>query len=194
MSVTPYNLVQGPAQLYVAPFGTAEPADSAATVNAGAPGGSWVDVGGTEIGVTVEIDMTYVDLKVNQLIDPVGARATDRVITVKTQLAEATYQNMNSALNSLNTVTVSSSYTTMEPVTTSSATQPTYAALIVDGWAPTLATGLPARRRWIIRKVISKPKVIEFYDLTKKVLYDVTFQAYYVSPSIQLFHQVNQTA
>lgn len=194
MTVTPYNLVQGPAQLYIAPFGTAEPADSAATVNAGAPGGSWVDVGGTEIGVTVEIDMTYVDLKVNQLIDPVGARATDRVITVKTQLSEATYQNMNNALNGLNTTTVSSSYTTMDPVTTSSATQPTYAALIVDGWAPTLATGLPARRRWIVRKVISKPKVIEFYDLTKKVLYDVTFQAYYVSPSIPLFHQVNQTA
>lgn len=194
MSVTPYNLVQGPAQLYFAPFGTTEPADSAATVNAGAPGGSWVDVGGTEIGVTVEIDMTYVDLKVNQLIDPVGARATDRVITVKTQLSEATYQNMNNALNGLNTTVVSSSYTTMEPVTTTSATQPTYAALIVDGWAPTLATGLPARRRWIIRKVISKPKVIEFYDLTKKVLYDVTFQAYYISPSIPLFHQVNQTA
>jgi len=194
MTITPYNLVQGPADLYVGAFGTAEPTDANATVVAGSPGAGWTGVGGTEIGVTVEIDVTYVDLKVNQLLDPVGARPTDRLITVKTQLSEATYQNMQTALNQLNTVTVSGAYTTIDPITTTSATQPTYAALIVDGWAPTLSTGLPARRRWIIRKVISKPKVMEDYELAKKVLYDITFQAYYVSSGVPLFHRIDQTA
>lgn len=194
MAVTPYNLVQGPAQLYYGAFGTAEPTDASATVVAGPPGAGWTDVGGTEIGVSTNIDVTYVDLTVSQLLDPVGARATARMITVTTQLAEATVANLSLVMNQLTTSTVSASYTTLDPVTTTSATQPTYAALIVDGWGPTLASGAAARRRWVIRKVICKPKITELYDLEKQALYDVTFQAYWVSAGVPLFHLVGQTA
>lgn len=193
MAVNPINICQGPAQLYVAPFGSAEPTDANATVAAGPPGGAYVDVGGTEIGVTLEIDITYVDLKVNQLIDPVGARPTDRLITVKTQLKEATLANLTTAVNSLTTTVVSSAYTTQDPVTPSSATQPTYIALCLDGWAPTLGTGNPARRRILLRKVISKPKLMLDYELAKPAIYDVTFQAYYVSASTPPFHITDQT-
>lgn len=192
MAVTPVNICQGPGQLYVAPFGSTEPTDANATVNAGPPGGAYVDVGGTEIGVTLEVDITYVDLKVNQLIDPVGARPTDRLITVKTQMKEATLANLTTAVNQLTTTTVSATYTTQDPVTPSSATQPTYVALCLDGWAPTLGTGAPARRRILLRKVISKPKLLIDYELAKPVLYDVTFQAYYVSASIPPFHITDQ--
>lgn len=193
MTITPYNLVQGPGDLYVAAFGTAEPTDANATVAAGPPGGSWIGVGATEADVTLEIDVTYDDLKVDQLIDLVGARATERQITLKTQLREVTLANLSNALNSLTTTTVNAAYTVLEPTTASNVTQPNYSALIFDTWAPTLATGLPARRRIIVRKVISKPKVQLISGKGKNALFDVTWQAYYVSPTTQLFHLVDQT-
>lgn len=194
MPITPYNLVQGPADLYVAPFGSAEPADSAATVVAGPPGGVWVGVGGTDADVTMEIDVTVDDLKVDQIIDPVGGRVTERSITIKTQLREVTLTNMANALNSMVTTTVNGSYSVQEPVGASNATQPSYSALIFDTWAPTLSTGLPARRRIIVRKVLSKPKLQLVSGKGKNAMFDVTWQAYFVSNSTQLYHQVDQTA
>jgi hypothetical protein len=194
MTVTPYNICQGPADMYLAPFGTAEPADSTATVAAGPPPASWVGIGGTEVGVTVEVDVTYADIKVDQLIDMVGTRPTDRQITVKTQMKEATLANFNTAINSLLTVTPQASYTTADALTASSATQPAYTAVMIDGWAPTLASSQPARRRFIIRKCVSKPKVQFLYQKDKSAIYDVTFQAYYVSATTPIFHVVDQTA
>lgn len=194
MTITPYNLVQGPGDLYLAPFGSVEPTDANATVVAGPPGGVWQGVGATEADVTLEVDVTYDDLKVDQLIDLVGARATDRQITLKTQLREVTLTNMANAMNSLVTTTVSGSYTVLEPVTASNATQPLYSALVFDTWAPTLATGQPARRRIIVRKVLSKPKIQLISGKGKNAMYDVTWQAYYVSATTPLFHLVDQTA
>jgi hypothetical protein len=194
MTINPLAICQGPADLYVAAYGTTEPTDANATVVAGPPGGAWVGVGGTEIGVTMEVDVTYDDLKVNQLIDPVGARPTARIITFKTQLKEATLANLTLATNSLTSVAVSGAYTTSDPTMTTSATQPSYTALILDGWAPMLASGQAARRRIILRKAVCKPKIMLDYELGKPVLYDVTFQGYYVSPSIPIYHIVDQTA
>jgi len=194
MTITPYNLVQGPADLYVAAFGTTEPLDSNATVAAGPPGGLWIGVGGTDADVTMEVDVTIDDLKVDQIIDPVGGRPTDRSITIKTQLREVTLANFANAVNGMVTTTVSGSYSVQEPVGASNATQPSYSALIFDTWAPTLSTGLPARRRIIIRKVLSKPKIQLVSGKGKNAMYDCTWQAYYVSGSTQLYHQVDQTA
>lgn len=193
MSGNANNIVQGPAYFYVAPFGSTEPADSAATVTAGAPGGAFVDAGFTETAVVIEEDQTWTDLKVQQVAMAVGARLTDYLVTVKTQMAEISVNNLTTALNSLTTVTVAASYTTVDRVVTNSATQPTYACLIVDGWGPTLATGQPARWRHTIRKVISKPKIQRNYELTKKTVFDVTFQGYWVSSSISPVHEILQT-
>jgi len=78
--------------------------------------------------------------------------------------------------------------------TASNATQPTYSALIFDTWAPTLPTGFPARRRIIVRKVLSKPKLQLVSGKGKNALYDVTWTAYYVSESIKLYRIIDQTA
>jgi len=193
MTITPYNLVQGPSDLYIAPFGSAEPTDANATVNAGLPGGVWIGVGGTDADVTMEIDVTIDDLKVDQLIDPVGGRVTDRQITLKTALREVTLANMTNAVNSMVTTTVNASYSTQDPITASNATQPSYSALIFDTWAPTLSTGQPARRRVIIRKVLSMPKVQLIGGKGKNALYDCTWKAYYVSAGVPLYHQIDQT-
>lgn len=194
MSGNANNIVQGPAYFYVGPFGSAEPADSAATVVGGAPGGVFVDAGFTETAVVIEEDQTWADLKVQQVAMAVGARLTDYLVTIKTQMAEISVNNLVTALNGLTTVTVSSNYTTVDRVVTNSATQPNYACVIVDGWGPTLPTGQPARWRHTIRKVISKPKIQRNYELTKKTVYDVTLQGYWVSPSISPVHEILQTA
>ena len=194
MSGNANNIVQGPAYFYIAPFGSAEPADSAATVVGGPPGGVWVDAGFTETAVAIEEDQTWTDLKVQQVPMAVGARLTDYIVTVKTQMSEISVNNLTTVLNGLTTVTVSSSYTTIDRIQTNSATQPAYAAVIVDGWGPTLASGQAARWRHTIRKVISKPKIMRNYELTKKVVYDVTLQGYWVSPSISPVHEILQTA
>lgn len=194
MAQNPLNLVQGPALIYVAPFGTAEPADSAATVAAGAPGGSWVEVGFTENAVSLEEDLTYTDLMVNQIAMPVGTRLTKYMVTVKTQMAELTVTNLQNAMNGLNTVTVSGAYTSLDRIQTTSATQPSYSAIIVDGWGPTLSTGQPARWRHIVRKAVFVSKLQRTYDLTKKAIFDVTIQGYWVSPSTAPVHEVLQTS
>lgn len=194
MSVNPQNIVQGPASLYVAPFGTTEPADSTATVAGGPPGGSWIDAGGTETAVMLEEDAKYAALRVTQIPMDLGARLTDYVVTVTTQMAEITVANLTNALNQLTTVTVNSGYTTIDRPVGSSAVQPSYAALIIDGWGPTLASGQPARWRHIVRKVLSQPKIQRNYEPGKPVVYDVTFNAYWVSASITPVHEILQTA
>lgn len=191
MSVTPSNLVQGPAILWFAGFGTAEPADSAV---GSAPGGSWADVGGTQGGVNWEVDDTYEDQVVDQVAMPVGARFTKRAVTVTAKLAEATLSNMALALNSQVTQASGSGYATLEPIEGTSATQPTFTALIVDGWAPTLSSGGAARRRLIVRKALSQPKIQLAYAMSGNGVYDVTWSGYYVSSSIKAFHVVDQTA
>jgi hypothetical protein len=191
MTITPGNLVQGPATLYWGAFGAAEPADSAVGTD---PGVAWTDVGGTTGGVTFEVDTTYADLTVDQLIDPVGARLTKRAITLSTKLSELTMSNLNLAMNSLATITPGTGFTAMDPQTTTSATQPTYSALLLDGWAPALAAGGAARRRVIVRKVLSAAKITLTYDMTNQAVYELTWTAYFVSPSIPPFHIIDQTA
>lgn len=194
MSGNANNIVQGPAYFYVAPFGSLEPADANATVAAGPPGGVWVDAGFTETAVVIEEDQTWTDLKVQQVPQAVGARLTDYVVTVKTQMSELSVANLTTALNGLTVVTTQGSYTTIDRSQANSATQPGYNALIVDGWGPTLATGAPARWRHTIRKVISKPKIQFSYELAKKAVFDVTFQGYWVSSAVSPVHEILQTA
>lgn len=190
-TITPGNLVQGPADVYYGAFGTTEPADAAVGT---APGAGWTGIGGTQGGVNFEVDNTYDQQTVDQLIDPVGARLTKRAIQVTFKIAEATLTNLNLAMNSLMTQGSGTGYSTSDPQTTTSATQPTYSALIVDGWAPALAGGGAARRRVIVRKVLSQAKVQLTYNMTGNAVYDITWTAYYVSPSIPPFHVVDATS
>lgn len=196
MAVNAANLVLGPARLYVAPFGSTEPADSAVTPNgpSNPPTSPWTDVGGTDGGVTFEVDNTYTDLTVDQLTMNVGARLTEMKMTVTAKLAEITLANLQSALNSIGTTGSGSGYSTLDIPVGSSSTQPSYAALIIDGWAPTLTTGAAALRRVIVRKVLSQVKATLSYDKKSQQSLDCTFTAYYVSNSINPVHIVDQVA
>jgi hypothetical protein len=190
---TPFNICEGPADVYWAGFGTTEPADSAVTSS---PSGSWTGFGGTTDGTAVlfEVDLTYGDLTIDQLVDPVGARLTKREIMVTFAMEETTLNNMLVATNQLGTLSTQSNYTTLDPLTTGSATQPSYTALIIDGWAPTLPSGAAARRRIIARKAVATSKIQLEYQKTKPAQYAVSWKLYFVSNSIPLYHLVDQTA
>ena len=197
MAVNPQNLVLGPCQLYMSLFGAAEPADSAITPNGVTtpPNSSvWTDAGGTSGGVTLGIDGTLTNLTVDQIIMDVGARLTGLAATVATKMAEMSLANLNAALNFIMTIGGGSGYATADLQVGSAATQPLYAALIVDGWAPTLNTGAPARRRAIVRKVLATPKISLNYDKSTQQSNDVSWSAFYVSPSVSPVHIVDQLA
>lgn len=190
------NLVLGPARLYVAPFGTTEPLDSTVTPNGTTtpPASPWTDVGGTDGGVSFETDLSYTDLSVDQIIMSVGARLTDMKMSVITKLSEITLGNLNTAMNSIATTGGGSGYSTLDIPVGSAATQPTYAALIIDAWAPMLSTGAPALARIIVRKVLSQVKVAMMYDKKTQGSLDCTFSAYFVSNSVAPCHLVYQSA
>lgn len=194
--VTAANLVLGPAKLYVGPFGATEPPDSAVTPNGpiNPPSSPWVDVGGTDGGINFEIDSTYTGLTVDQIIMEVGARLTDLKMSVTAKLAEVTLANINTALNSIAQAGSGSGYSTLDINVTSAATQPTYAALLIDGLAPELSSGAQALRRVIIRKVLSQTKVGLGYDRKTQQALDCSWQTYYVSSSVAVGHIVDQTA
>lgn len=192
MALTVTNLVVGPASLWYAPVGTTEPAYSAIT---SPPGAGWTDVGMTADGTSLllEIDQTITDFSAEQIIDRIGGRTTKRIIQVTATLQEATLQNMALALNQLATITAGSGYSVLDPITANSASQPTYMALILDGWAPTTGTVETAcRRRVVIRKCLSASKVDLEYEKTKPVMYSTTWAGYYVSAAISPFEVVDQ--
>jgi hypothetical protein len=197
MPVIAANLVLGSARLYVGSFGAAEPLDSAVTPNGPTtPPNSlfWTDVGGTDGGVNLEVDTTLTDLTVDQIIMAVGARNTDLKVSVAAKLSEITLDNINAALNQVGVIASGAGFRTLDIGVGSSATQPKYAALIIDGWAPYTSAGNEALRRVIVRKVLSTTKVGLGYDKKTQQGIDCTWSAYFVSDSILPVHIVDQTA
>ncbi|MFI6854485.1 hypothetical protein [Streptomyces sp. NPDC050416] len=186
MAVTATNLIMGPADLYIGSFGAVEPLDTA--VNTTPAASSWTDLGGTQDGVKLSIDQTYTALEVDQIVDEPGARLTKRLFTVETNLAEATLENLKYLLND-GTAASGAGYKSFEPIYASSATQPTYRAIILDGYAPQ-----QFRRRFIVRKCLSNDKVESTYKKDGQTLFTVKWQGFYVSASIAPFKLVDATS
>jgi len=191
MSVTTTNLVLGPATLYTGAFGAVEPLDS--SVNIAPAASAWTDVGGTMGGVTLSIDQTYTELTVDQIVDSVGRRLTKREFSVSTSMAEATLNNLSTALHgstaTSGAISGGGTYQTMEPLFATSATQPNYIALLADGFGTQ-----SFRRRSIFRKCLSTAKVDQVFAKDKQTAYTVTFNGHYVSSVIAPVHVVDQIA
>lgn len=179
MTVTSTNLIQGPATLYHAPFGTAEPL-TVATV----PAAAWVDLGGTSDGVELSITDEFSVLSVDQIVYEVARRRTSRVVTIKTQLAEATLDNLARAIN--NTAPAAGALTADDGL---AAFSPPYSAVLLDGIAP---GGF--RRRIIVRKVLGTDGAASSYKKDGMTLIPVTFTGHWVSASIAPFLITDATA
>lgn len=191
MSVVTTNLILGPGTLYKGAFGATEPADTAV---ASAPdSGTWTDCGGTSDGLNLSINQEYTELAVDQIVDVPERRMTKREFTIGTNLAEATLENLTLALNSAVTAgsggTGATSYESLTAVNTDSATQPTYAALIVDGYAPS-----GQQRRVIGRKMLSTGNVSFAYSKENQTVFAVTFSGHYVSSAVAPFKVVDEAA
>lgn len=184
MSVVVSNLVQGPATLYIGAFEATEPTSASATPASAA----WTDLGGTMGGAEIAINQEYKALEVDQVVDIPGRRLVSRDIQVKTQLAEPTLNNLLYALNDGTTATGADT-NTYEPDFASSATQPTYRALIIDGWAPGDAA---LKRKVIVRRVLSIDNVTLAYKKDEQSVFTVTFAGHYVSDSVASFKILDQ--
>jgi hypothetical protein len=186
MAVVATNLIMGPADLYIGNFGSVEPLDT--VINTTPAASAWTDLGGTQDGVKMTVDQTYTPLEVDQIVDEPGARLTKRLFTIETNLAEATLENLRYLLND-GTAASGAGFKSYEPVYASSATQPTYRAVILDGYAPG-----QLRRRFIVRKCLSNDKVETTYKKDGQTLFTVKWQGFYVSPSVAPFKIIDATS
>lgn len=169
MGVTSTNLIQGPATVYRGDFGATEPADIDT-----APGVGWTDVGGTKGGVEINIANEWGALTVDQIVDVIESRRTGREITIKTTLAEATLENIASAI-----ANAAPAAGVMNLDNDISAFKPGYSAILLDGLAP---GGF--RRRIIIRKTLPTDSVGIAYKKDDQTVVPVTWKLHWVSTSI----------
>jgi hypothetical protein len=181
MSVTVTNLIQGPATLYHGLFGATEPADIDTT-----PATGWTDLGGTNGGAELTVELTFADLDVDQVVDVPGATLTKRMSKVKTNLAEATLENWARAQNQ-DVADISTSV--LEPTTGLAAFQPVYSALILDGIAP---GGF--LRRVILRRTLQIGAPGQAFKKDGQTLIPVEFAGYYVSSSIAPYYVEDATS
>lgn len=188
MAVNPLNLVQGPADLYYADFGTTEPLDSAV---ASAPSASWIDAGATDGGVTMTVGLGFSVMTVDQVVEEMGRRLISKTFSVTTNLAEATLSNLKTILND-GVIATGTGFQTYDQGSSNSGDVPTYRALIIDGWAPGTVTA-QKRRRVIIRKVLSTEPIALGYNKENKLIYAVTWMGHYVSTVIKPMHVVDGT-
>lgn len=195
MAIQPLNVVMGPATVYYSPYGAVEPAYSA--ISSPPSSSVWTDVGGTVDGTSVllEVEHSLTELHVEQLIDPIGARVTKRVIQVTVALEEATLTNLNLAMNQLLTISPGSGYSVADPLTSITAVQPNYMAILIDGWAPTTGTTeVECRRRMIVRKCLSSSKADLEFEKTKPTVFNTTWTGFWISSSVAPFEIIDQTS
>jgi hypothetical protein len=185
VAVTATNLTMGPGTLYHGAEGATEPA--LADVGTPPPAPDFTDVGGTNDGVTLAVEQEYTELTVDQIVDRVGSRLTNRTMTIATNLAEPTLENLSFALNGGGTVATGTGYKSFEPANDTSATQPTYSKLIFDGIAPG-----GGNRRVIGRRMLSTENVEFAYSKDEQTVFSVTFTAHFVSASVPPFAIVDE--
>ena len=94
VSVKPFEVIAGPADVWTAPEGEAFTA-----INVTPPAGLWASLGRTEGGVSVQHNQNINLLRVDQTIFPVKAIRTEIGVTVTMSLAEITLETYAKTLN-----------------------------------------------------------------------------------------------
>jgi hypothetical protein len=184
-TLTPGNLALGPGTLWVANFGTAEPADADVEDD---PGAGWSSAGLTIGGISIEIASEFKALEADQIPITPESRKTNEDVTLTTRLAEVTLSNLYVALTD-GTVTTGVGYDSFDPSTTDSSNSPVYRAFLFDGYG---AGGY--RRRVIIRKGLNTAAVKVDSNKTDQQAYDLKVKAHYVSSSIKPWRVVQAKA
>lgn len=187
------NVAMGPAIVYTSLFGATEPAYS--TLTSPPSSSVWTDVGATVDGssILLEVEHSLTDIHCEQLLDPIGARVTKRVIQVTVNLLEATLLNLQLAMNQLLTISPGAGYSVADPMTSITSVQPQYMAIMLDGVAPTTGTTeTTCKRRIIIRKCLSSSKADLEFEKNKPTTYATTWTGYWISSSVAPFEIIDQ--
>jgi hypothetical protein len=178
MAPSASNLIAGPGTLYRADFGATEPLDADVQTEPAAP---WVDLGATDDGVTITVSREFFKLRMDQTVDAPGRRMTERDVTLSTNLAEITLENLALSLGQApDTIEEGAGFSAMNLEGDDTGAEPDYFALLFRGRAP---GGF--RRHVIGRKMLSTEEVETAYKKGDQTLYPVTFAAHWVSPSIR---------
>jgi hypothetical protein len=190
MGVTATNLIAGAASLHVGDFGAVEPLDTAVATDLDDE--VWRDLGGTQDGVTLTVSREFFRLAVDQVIDAPGRRLTERDVTVSTNLAEGTLENLALAMSQAEaSVTVggtgATGFAAMDLLGDDSGAEPDYVAVILRGRAPA-----GKKRNVIIRKALSIEEVESAYTKDNQTLIPVTFAAHWVSPTVRPVRVVDE--
>lgn len=182
------RLVMGPGTIYVGAYGAVEPTNG--SVGTAPNSGVWTDVGGLLGGVDLTVEQDWITVDLKQIPDQPMRRLRKRRLTIKTTMAEPTLSNLAYALND----TAAVSGVVYEPSNRSEASQLTYNALIIDGWAPgwRISDRHHKRRRIIIRKALSIDNVEFAYSKDGQSVYTVTWSCHYVSGSISPFRIIDE--
>lgn len=184
MGVTASNLTSGPGTYYDALFGAAEPA-TPSTI----PGTGWTDVGGTGDGITLKVAEDWLELTVDQLVDTPERRRTKRELSIATNLAEGTLDNLANVMNEPAPAAAVAGVRTLEPTTGLAAFTPAYRMAIHDGQGPS-----GNNVRVTIRKTLSTEGTEFVYKKDDQRYFTVTRVAHWVSESIKPFRVQQVTA
>jgi hypothetical protein len=191
-----YQVLMGAGTLYTGAFsltGANEPVRTnvATALNATPQASAWSDAGYTNDGLTVTWNQEMAEMEVDQVADIIGRKMTKRDIQIKTNLAEATLENLVIALNS-GSVTSGTGYKYHSPEFDGDELQPGYIAAIFDGYAPASSAGVVKRRRFIGRKVLSIDNVEMAYKKGDMTLIPVTFGLHYVSTTLAPYEVIDE--
>lgn len=189
MGVTVTNLTLGPGEIFKGDYGATEPTDAEVVndMSGTTVSGSWTDLGGTQGGITLELNQEYTELEVDQVVDIPGRRLTKREFKLNTNLAEVTLENYQLASNG-GTITTGSGYKAYDPSMDDSGDTPTYHALIFDGYGPN-----SKKRRVAARRVLNVATVGQEYMKDSQTLFPVEFSCHYVSKTVRPFRYVDAT-
>jgi hypothetical protein len=169
--------------------GANEPA--LAAVNIAPQASAWTYAGFTSDGITITINQSFSEMRVDQLADRVGTKLTERELQLNANLAEATLGNLTLGMNG-GTVTTAAGYSYYEPVYDGTELQPAYIAILFDGYAPASSAGVSKRRRILLRKAISTENVESSYKKDELTLVPVTFTSHYVSDTVAGFRIIDE--
>ncbi len=188
MAVNVTNLIQGPATLYHGWFGTATEIPSSSIATTPAASGGWTDAGGTLDGVTLNVAIEWAELAVDQIVDVPGRRMTKRDMSVQTQMAEGTIENLARSLNG-GTSATGTGFKSYEPAMDNSAVTPTYSTILLDGIADN-----SRRRRVHARKTLQTENVESAYKKDEQWVIPGTFSTHYVDAATPPFKITDATS
>jgi hypothetical protein len=166
----------GTGTLYIAVDGTAQPLDP--TV---APAAAYVEVGYSEEGWSFNADIETEDIEVAEEIDPIDIMATGREAHLVGQAAQASLENLKTALGggTITTVVGPPAYKQYEAPASGDLTRVT---LLFRGKAPPVAGVAKTRELWVPHAVPIAAVEMASKKAPDKSLIGMDFRAIKVSP------------